>query len=274
MSCSLLESLLGEEADTTDNNGKVVEAIYRFSGGEWYAIFGKDEVKGAVSTLGETTFTVYGGGVSISFTSVYTEGGGIIDGEGWAYLYDGSGKIGIVLYAEDSNEKVWTAIIGKTFVDGVKTGWNMNINTNGMQNTYNGAAQKYVYLFDTGNDDEINYKFNNGEWYDSNVNKVTGAVSSLDANTFKVTGGGVSISYTNVHTEYGGIFEGNKWAYLYDGSGKIGFVLYTRTENLRLAVIGKTCADKFKTDWNMNINTTGMQNTQNGTTFEYFSREG
>jgi hypothetical protein len=252
-----------EPADTTDNINKVVEAIYRFSGGAWRYNFFED-VKGAVSALGETTFTVYGGGVSISFTSVYTEGGGIFtNGDRWAYLYNGSGKIGFVTYA--GYKKEWTAVIGKSSVDIAKTYYDISaVDTNGMQNTSNGYA-----IYPGSNEVENKvvetiYRFSGGVWVDANGDIVTGAVSALGETTLKVTGGGVSISFANVYTEYGGMFEGNPWAYLYDGSGKIGFILYISTDNEWIAVVGKTSVDKFKTDLGMNINTDGMQNTRNG----------
>jgi hypothetical protein len=248
-----------EPADTTDNNNKVVEAIYRFSGGVWSYNFFED-VKGAVSELGETTFTVAGGGVSISFTGVYTEGGGTFkNGDRWAYLYDGSGKIGFVTYA--GYEKEWRVAIGKSSVDKAKTLYDINVDTNGMQNTHNGFAAKYPGSNVVENKVvEAIFRFSGGEWADANGVIVTGAVSTLGETTFKVTGGGVNISFTNVYTEYGEISGGDRWAYLYDGSGKIGVVSYSSSE--RIAVIGKTLIEEMGTGGSINIS--GMQDTHNG----------
>ena len=124
-----------------------VEAKYRFSDGLW-SDSDDNWVNGAVSTLGENTFTVTGKGVTISFTDVYTEGGGSIshiDPIGydatWAYLYDGSGKIGIVLTPVDGSKS--EASFGKTFVGVLNSIYGMGLDTTGMQDTHNGSGYWY-----------------------------------------------------------------------------------------------------------------------------------
>ena len=100
-----LTSCSNGSTDTADTP-KVVEAKYRFSNGNW-SVLGIDQ-PGAVSALGENTFTVSGGGIGISYTGVYTEGGGILGDawpgpNTWAYLYDSSGKIGFAAAYNDGS---------------------------------------------------------------------------------------------------------------------------------------------------------------------------
>jgi hypothetical protein len=131
---------------------KTVEAKYRFSGGNWYAFSGVSTsvVDGAVSTLGENTFTITGGGVSISYAGVYTAGGGTHNsnnGGTWAYLYASTGKIGIVLYIDAGDADLVQVLLGKTYIEYLKEGWVENgfeivppVDTSGMKDVHNGFA--------------------------------------------------------------------------------------------------------------------------------------
>jgi hypothetical protein len=122
-----------------EEGARAVESIFRFSGGEWIGFSHGNPIEndGAVSKLGANAFTVYGGGVDISFTGVYTEGGEMYEGFYWAYLYDASGKIGIAVN-EDGDPGV---MLGKTVVDYTSEFLYM-INTKGMQDAINGLAYK------------------------------------------------------------------------------------------------------------------------------------
>jgi uncharacterized repeat protein (TIGR02543 family) len=128
-------------------NSKVVDAKYRFSGGEWRTappFTSGSAVPGVISVLDENSYTVSGGGVSISLANVYTDGGGTLkegsDDVFWAYLYNSFGKIGVVITIPDM---FIDAHIGKTFVDThmvSATGINIVVDSSGMQNSYNGVA--------------------------------------------------------------------------------------------------------------------------------------
>jgi hypothetical protein len=129
---------------------QTVEAKYRFSGGVWIEIDGVNQVfvEDAVSALGENSFTVTGGGVSIAYAGVYTAGGGthnINDESGtWAYLYASTGKIGIVYIHSD----VYVVVdIGKTLSERDMAAFiEQEVefvpppDTAGMQDTHNGSA--------------------------------------------------------------------------------------------------------------------------------------
>jgi hypothetical protein len=128
---------------------KVVEAIYCFTNGQWYDST-STIVPEAISALGENTFTVSGGGVNISYSGIYTEGGSIFIHEiygievSWAYLYSGSNKIGIVHAWKDSSASI-EADLGKTYIDHLipfllEFG---SIDTNGMQDLHNGFGFSY-----------------------------------------------------------------------------------------------------------------------------------
>jgi len=105
---------------------------YRFTGGDW----DDGNFVRNVSTLGESTFTVSGGGIDISYTNVYTTGGGLIqDLDPWAYLYSGNVKIGIVMDASRLISGFVMMELGKEScsVDGY-------YDISGMQDTHNGVA--------------------------------------------------------------------------------------------------------------------------------------
>ena len=117
---------------------KIVEEKYRFSDGGWQNEF--QDVAGAVSELDETTLTV-SGTVSFSYSNVYTveEGKDSTGSAVWAYLYDNSGKIGIVVLRKDGSIDVY---LGQTRVNGYKH-YYPDLDTSDMQNDRNGRAHKY-----------------------------------------------------------------------------------------------------------------------------------
>ena len=130
---------------TACDNGtnKTVDVKYQFTG-DWRNV-DLEIIEGAISTLGENTFTVSGGGVNISFTGVHTVHGGSFLPEQWglentwAYLYSGAVKIGVVVAPIDGNNQ---AYIGYTFISRSMDVfiWANDIDVGGMQDTHNGAA--------------------------------------------------------------------------------------------------------------------------------------
>ena len=114
---------------------------------------------------------------------------------------------------------------------------------------------------------EAKYQFSGYEWQDFDLGVIPGAVAKLDKNSFSVQDGGVSISYTGVYTEGGGIFDwGATWAYVYDGSGKIGIAIYTSDDNKELFFGQTRCALNMTsfTDNGQTLVVTDMQDTCNG----------
>ena len=104
---------------------------YRFTGGDW----DDGNFVRNVSTLGESTFTVSGGGIDISYTNVYTTGGGLMgDTDDWAYLYSGNVKIGIVMTYGNSS---WVDL-GKTVCS--EDPFIKDTDLSDMQDTHNGYA--------------------------------------------------------------------------------------------------------------------------------------
>ena len=142
-------SLLFTGCNGEDEPPKVVEEKYRFAAGQaiWSTIDGEEgQIPNAIPVLSENTFNVSGGGVNISFTGVYTEGGGthnLWGGGTWAYLYASNGKMGIVFTIGNGNR---AACIGKTWLDGSN---NVNGNTN---------LSEFIE-FDTSNMQEIHNDF-------------------------------------------------------------------------------------------------------------------
>jgi len=126
---------------SSEHTAGTVEAKYQFSGGVWMNV-DWEEIVGAVPTLDENTFTVTGGGVNISFTGVYTDGGGtgtLGFSDQWAYLYDSSGKIGFVITAIGEIE----VFIGKTMSDNFTASYPEPFDffdTKDMQDTVNGRS--------------------------------------------------------------------------------------------------------------------------------------
>jgi hypothetical protein len=123
-----------------DDPPREVTAKYRFSDGLWYTP-PNTIVNNALATLSATSFTVTGGGVNISYTDVYTTGGGSGNEYGetfdWEYLYDSSGKIGTVQSFNNVDMRVVN--LGKDLNDGLIS-YFPNLDTNGMQNTLNRIA--------------------------------------------------------------------------------------------------------------------------------------
>jgi hypothetical protein len=119
-------------AIAAEGTSKNVDAKFRFTGGDWIAFPSGATVAGAAS-LGVNTFTVTG--ASISFTGVFTDGGGNLGGFEWEYLYDGSGKIGVVLTV--SNVYIY-AYLGKSTVE---DDFGSDFITADMQDTVNGYTE-------------------------------------------------------------------------------------------------------------------------------------
>jgi hypothetical protein len=126
---------------------------------------------------------------------------------------------------------------------------------------------------------EAKYRFE-GYWDVGDRVGVDGAIVVLDANTFTVTGGGVNISFTGVHTEGGGTYDpdwwyigAGTWAYLYTSSGKIGIVAIISNGN-RMVGLGKSWLEGVRNGTyydagrpafeSMGYDTTDMQDTHNG----------
>ena len=135
--------------DGLTTGGRVVEYKYRGNNGVWQVDF--NTIQGPVATLGENTLTVSGGGVNISYTGVYTQGGGILtpeqlgyttDTATWAFLYSNSQKIGIAL-VNNNNMRLRSIFLGKSninmFSSLMQSPWGMDIND--MQDTHNGSIQ-------------------------------------------------------------------------------------------------------------------------------------
>jgi len=97
-----------------------IKEKYRFANGSWWKYPESEEVVDAISELGESSFSVYGGGVNISYIGVYTLNGGLLSDWGasddaeWAYLYNMDGKIGIVV--TDSRYGIY-AMFGKSMLN-------------------------------------------------------------------------------------------------------------------------------------------------------------
>jgi hypothetical protein len=134
-----------------------VAELFRFDGGNWDKYESGTQfsvtmlpIQGAVSALGENTFTITGGGVNVSFTNVYTAGG---SGAGGFYvsngvelgksssvdLYDGFGRIGIVIYADmySGDDRIIIAL-GKTLLTLTSSS---NFNYTDVQDRVNGELR-------------------------------------------------------------------------------------------------------------------------------------
>ena len=127
--------------DNGTDTPRTVEINYRITGKQWYDD-NNSAINGAFSTLGENTFTV--SGINISYTGVYTEGGGtfyISNYEySWAYLYSGSDKIGFVISAVDEDYR--EVQLGKTLATrgNMVTMTNGIFSVDGMQDIHNGYS--------------------------------------------------------------------------------------------------------------------------------------
>lgn len=87
---------------------KVIEEKYRFSNGDWDGMY-DNEGSGKI-TVDQTSITTT---TDINLSGIYSSGGGSIDGGGtWAYLYDDSGKIGIIY---DTTYFIYVKL-GKTYI--------------------------------------------------------------------------------------------------------------------------------------------------------------
>jgi len=128
------------EVSETD---KEVEAKYRFEQGPW-SDFTAGGTIGGVAKLTANTFTVtVGSDVIISYSDVFTDGGGSFtaavwgNDASWAYLYDGASKIGIVAINDDGS--CISVQLGKSMNEWLGD----NIDADDMQDTHNG----YVVLW-------------------------------------------------------------------------------------------------------------------------------
>ena len=90
-----------QDMDQDIAQAKTVEAKYRFYGEHVYR--NNDHYIMAHTKLDKNSLTILGNGVNISYTDVYTQGGGLIEESlfsrkgDWTYLYSGSVKIGYIL---------------------------------------------------------------------------------------------------------------------------------------------------------------------------------
>ena len=127
-----------------DEEPGIVATKYRFEDGDWWCQDLDEMVSGAVSELTANSFTVKVGSENIvSFTGVYSEDGGIEDGWEWAYLYDSSGKIGIVIsYNLVNPTRAVDILIGASIVE-QEFSWLVSeeiIIIDDMQDTVNGCS--------------------------------------------------------------------------------------------------------------------------------------
>ena len=121
-----------------------VDENFRFNNGGWTNWSGDSGVtiSGATSTLTMNTFTVSGGGINISFSNVYTDGGGTFSeaqwtgGGSWAYLYEISGKIGIVV-KNNSDGAIYVPLGKETII----SWFGSNFDATGIQEIINGYAE-------------------------------------------------------------------------------------------------------------------------------------
>ena len=117
------------------DNKKEIEEKYRFSNGNWCDEYGSwvDETVSVGQNTIQTTTGIY-------IDKVYTSGGGDYTKGSWAYLYNKSGKIGIIYTFEES---IYITLGKATVSD--KSGWHYEagipgINFKDMKNTINGKG--------------------------------------------------------------------------------------------------------------------------------------
>ena len=123
------------------------------------------------------------------------------------------------------------------------------------------------------------YHFTNGYWMNRlDGGGVNGSISALSESNFTVTGGGVSIMYSNVYTKGGGAFYDNdfdiivNWDYLFTDSGKIGIVFqidgpYGDDDIYFYVFLGKNSYIRQDSGFNIDaigIDTTDIQSIHNG----------
>ena len=119
---------------------KVIASMYRFENGEWYP-GNSGNVQSGTVTVGENLITF--SGETADLTGVYTQGGGNADwGDPvtWAYLYDNSGKIGLIaLFTSGASQGDIELILGKTRCTNT-AGITAIATVTDMQDTVNGAG--------------------------------------------------------------------------------------------------------------------------------------
>ena len=123
---------------------------------------------------------------------------------------------------------------------------------------------------------EEKYRFNNGSWDDVDGNQIENAVSTIDKNSFTVTGGGVEISYLNVYTTDSNSFTNNpswgngSWAYLYDSTNKkIGIAIIWGESKYRTIFIGNKSILGYSDADTFNIILDDIQVIDNGAAQKY-----
>ena len=121
-----------------DDGVKVVEAKYRFENGNW--IDYPSENPGTVNVRTTTITTTTG----INLSGVYTSGGEIFDSGTatgtWAYVYNGSGKIGMVFAYEGIYSGDVDIYLGHSGCSSVDYSYNITGEYSDMLDTNNGSG--------------------------------------------------------------------------------------------------------------------------------------
>ena len=129
--------------DGDDSTPTEIASIYCFENGRWFQSNGNSD---SLVTVTATTIiaTIDGGEIDANFTGVYSDGGKSLTFQGttvtYAYLYDGSGKIGIAMAYSGGGKDVF--IGSDTCAEFLNEMSNLGINhgmsSAGIQNTKNG----------------------------------------------------------------------------------------------------------------------------------------
>ena len=141
-----------QDYDQNKDPSKTVEEKYRFSNIHMY--YSSDLNRLVYTKLDENSLTIFiTYEVSISYTDVYTQDGGLVHEESslgregsWAYLYSGSLKIGYV-FITDSGDYIEYGI-GKTLCSNRRTLIASDVTpliTEDMQDTHNGIGLVMFY---------------------------------------------------------------------------------------------------------------------------------
>jgi hypothetical protein len=110
------------------------------------------------------------------------------------------------------------------------------------------------------------YRFTNGRWLDSTATQQGNVTVGAAAITTTTAG----INLTSVYSSGGGNYTVESltgtWAYLYNASGKIGFVMQG-SDNSKLVYLGKTLCELYASIYSsigVTVVTSDMQNVYNG----------
>lgn len=132
---ALLLSFVFYGCSNGSTDEKVIDAKYHFTG-KWYDLNGGGSV-GTFEVLKTKIVITPTTGAVITIKGVYTKGGGKFDDGFWAYLYDNSGKIGLIaIYDYDYFE----IGLGFSECDGYTYG-DMPVVVNDMKDIYQGKGR-------------------------------------------------------------------------------------------------------------------------------------